>query len=61
MVDAQKQEALKMMHARVVNGSKCKMECVMAAKPITINKAHCMCRHMGQVEACEICKIAVRK
>jgi hypothetical protein len=45
------------MHAKVVNGSKCRMECAMVAKPITINKAHCMCRHMGQVEARKICEI----
>jgi hypothetical protein len=32
-------------------------ECMLAANPITINKAHCMCGHMGQEEACEICNL----
>jgi hypothetical protein len=30
-------------------------ECVLAANPITINKAHSMCGHMGQEEAHAIC------
>jgi hypothetical protein len=32
-------------------------ECVLAANPITIKKAHCMCGHMGQEEAREICNL----
>jgi hypothetical protein len=56
LVDAQNQEAKKMLPDKVINDSECKMECIMAAKPITINKAHCMCGHIGQVEAREICK-----
>jgi hypothetical protein len=30
---------------------------MMATKPIMINKAHCMCRHLGQVEVHEICNL----
>jgi hypothetical protein len=56
-VDDQKQETKIMMPAKLISDSEGKMmECKMAAKPIMINKAHCVCGHMGQVEACEICQ-----
>jgi ABC-type uncharacterized transport system ATPase component len=56
-VNAQNQETKKMMPAKVLNDSESKMmECMMVAKPITINKVHCMCRHMRQVEMHEICE-----
>jgi hypothetical protein len=32
-------------------------ECMMAAKLITINKAQCMCGHVGEEEAHEICNL----
>jgi hypothetical protein len=53
----QQHEVTNQMHAKVVNGNEYRMECAMVAKPITINRAHCMCSHMGQVEAHEICEI----
>jgi hypothetical protein len=56
-MDDQRLEAKKKMAAKLLNDSEGKMiECAMAAKPITINKAHCMCRHMGQQYSQEITK-----
>jgi hypothetical protein len=39
------------------NESDLQMECMLAANPITINKAHSMFGHMDQEEAREICNL----
>jgi hypothetical protein len=39
------------------NKSEIPTECVLTANPITINKAHCMCGHMGQEEARVMCNL----